>query len=59
VGCLEDVAKLLKKHSSPKQRLDKEVHTRLQQLKPSTKSVGVLLERLEAAVRGQKGAPSM
>lgn len=59
VSCFGDVIKLLKKHSRPQQRLDKTVHTALQELRPTSSSVGRLLARLEATVMGHKGAPSM
>jgi hypothetical protein len=59
VSCFGDVIKLLKKHSKPCQRLDKVVHTVLQDLKPTAASAGRLLARLEAAVMGHKGAPSL
>lgn len=59
VCCLDDVSKLLKKHSRPQRKLDKRVHTGLQELKPSASAAGRLLARLEAAVMGHKGATSL
>lgn len=59
VGCFDDVSKLLKKHSKPRQRLDKTVHAMLKELRPSTSSVTCLLAKLEAAVKQLKGVPSM
>ena len=56
---MEDVSKLLKKHSKPQQRLDKLVHSALQELKPTPTSVGRLLARLEATVMQHKGAVAM
>lgn len=59
VSCLGDVTKLLRKHSKPQERLEKVVHSVLQELKPSASSVGRLLARLEAAAMRHKGVPSM
>jgi len=51
--------KLLKKHSRPQERLDKQVHAALQELKPSQTRVGHLLVKLEATVNKHKGAATM
>lgn len=59
VSCLADAAKALGKHSRPRLRLDKAVHTVLRGLQPSHTCTRRLLDALLASVNGSKGAPSM